>query len=315
MCNKTKKIVVIGNGFDIRTGVKTSFRDFISFIVYGCVFNNYNKGMDSPLFSNLKIRETIKNSKDSIPNKKIYDYETCKKCKCFADTSFGEFIIKNFKNDNLNELIYPPYEDPYASDEMNKEAKNEYQKNNHELIFELELGPLPKVINKIFYDSKNNIKLWSDVETVIELLIIKGKKLKTKYKVSDHDLLEWDNNTLESFSDGLDLFEILLTKYLSEIQNINITKDYAKTFFDKIVNNHIESLTRRSRGAIDEDVAKELLDISNADIVINYNYTNIAKRLFEGILSSEQEDKIVHINGSIESKLGTQNEFETLNPE
>lgn len=32
---KTKKILLIGNGFDLRTGVKTTFRDFFRFVIYG----------------------------------------------------------------------------------------------------------------------------------------------------------------------------------------------------------------------------------------------------------------------------------------
>lgn len=44
------KIVVIGNGFDLRTDVKSSFRYFIEFIVYGCILNNYSIHIDSAVF-------------------------------------------------------------------------------------------------------------------------------------------------------------------------------------------------------------------------------------------------------------------------
>ena len=43
MSEKTKKIVLIGNGFDLRTGVKTTFRDFFRFVIYGVIWHNYSK--------------------------------------------------------------------------------------------------------------------------------------------------------------------------------------------------------------------------------------------------------------------------------
>ncbi|WP_406545400.1 hypothetical protein [Succinimonas sp.] len=173
------------------------------------------------------------------------------------------------------------------------------------------LETIAHIVEANFDQNRKNIALWSDVETVIELLITSPLYLKTKYNLEDDKFPKWDNSTLESFSYGLDIFEILLTKYLSLIQNIDITKNNAETFFNDIVVNHLESLTSRSCGAIDEDVARELLDISNANIVINYNYTNIAERFFKEVHSPEQKDKIIHINGSIQPELNNQNEFET----
>ena len=396
MSEKTKKIVLIGNGFDLRTGVKTTFREFFRFVIYGVIWHNYSKSevlktiitndkhltfkVDTgvqpeeifPKYFNEKIQNKVKviadvqsdkerehwekehPNENLLPSKHpleilldidqkekeeekeeekritVFDY-----CRMLIDTEFGKYFFKHLlKSPYLEEalridLSYPA-EWIFGYEADNHDANDKFLRWS--VIYGLKdawaemeeqncipdntslgegLETIAHIVEYNLNKSRGNIALWSDVETVIELLIARDEKLKTKYKVSKDDFPDWDSNTLESFSKGLNLFEILLTKYLSEIQNIDITKNYAQNFFDKIVNNHIESLTRRSHGAVDEDVARELLDISNADIVINYNYTNIAKRLFEGILSSEQEDKIVHINGSIESKLGTQNEFET----
>ena len=391
MSEKTKKIVLIGNGFDLRTGVKTTFREFFRFVIYGVIWHNYSKSevlktiitndkhlifkVDTgvqpeeifPKYFNEKIQNKVKviadvqrekerenwekehPNENLLPSKhpleillKIEKEEKNKEkritisdyCRKLIDTEFGKYFFKHLlKSPYLEEALRIDLSEPaewlfgYGSGDHEandkflrwsviyglKDTWAEMGKHNcipNDTNLGRGLETIAHIVEYNLNKSRGNIALWSDVETVIELLITRDKKLKTKYKVVD-DLPEWDSNTLESFSDGLNLFEILLTKYLSEIQNIDITKNYAQNFFDKIVNNHIESLTRRSHGAVDEDVARELLDISNADIVINYNYTNIAKRLFEGILSSEQEDKIVHINGSIESKPGTQNEFET----
>ena len=70
----------------------------------------------------------------------------------------------------------------------------------------------------------------------------------------------------------------LFTKYLSVAQKKADIKD---TFFSDIVDNHVESLIQRSHGLLDKKVAKQLLKAQTADTVINYNYTDIAERLYQ----------------------------------
>ena len=258
------KIVVIGNGFDLRTDVKSSFRYFIEFIVYGCIQNNCRIDTDSAVFSDETIRKNFLNQN---PYRGILNDKLCKDCQKFAETSFGKFIIDNFENKNLNDLIYP-------------KGFSEYDENEsiriNSLKFDLQKTTIISTINELFYKSKINIELWSDVETVIELLVTENDDLKVRYGVND--LPKWKNETLKSFSEGLDLFESLFTKYLSVAQKKADIKD---TFFSDIVDNHVESLIQRSHGLLDKKVAKQLLKAQTADTVINYNYTDIAERLYQ----------------------------------
>ena len=53
----------------------------------------------------------------------------------------------------------------------------------------------------------------------------------------------------------------------------------------------MSSLTKRSHNRIIG------IDISKADIVVNYNYTNVAQRYFSEI---DKTPKIIHINGSLD---------------
>lgn len=69
---KTKKILLIGNGFDLRTGAKTTFRDFFRFVIYGVIWHNYNKSE--------VLRTIITNDKDlrfetdsEVPPEKLFE--------------------------------------------------------------------------------------------------------------------------------------------------------------------------------------------------------------------------------------------------
>lgn len=262
------KIVVIGNGFDLRTDVKSSFRNFIEFIVYGCILNNYSIHIDSAVFSDMTIRERLKNLSNQNPYSGILNFELCQDCQKFAETSFGKFIIENFENKKLNDLIYPQQKDQYKEEELVR---------LNTLLFEIRMTDIIFIINKLFYESKINIELWSDVETVIELLVTENDDLKVRYGIND--LPKWNNETLKSFSEGLDLFESLFTKYLSVAQKKADIKD---TFFSDIVDNHVESLIQRSHGLLDKKVAKQLLKAQTADTVINYNYSKLCEGYDKG---------------------------------
>ena len=259
------KIVVIGNGFDLRTDVKSSFRNFIEFIVYGCILNNYSIHIDSAVFSDETIRKNFLNQN---PYMGILNDKLCKDCQKFAETSFGKFIIENFENKKLNDLIYPQQKNQYKEEELVR---------LNTLLFEIRMTDIIFIINKLFYESKINIELWSDVETVIELLVTENDDLKVRYGIND--LPKWNNETLKSFSEGLALFESLFTKYLSVAQKKADIKD---TFFSDIVDNHVESLIQRSHGLLDKKVAKQLLKAQTADTVINYNYSKLCEGYDKG---------------------------------
>ena len=321
MSEKTKKIVLIGNGFDLRTGVKTTFREFFRFVIYGVIWHNYSKSevlktiitndkhltfkVDTgvqpeeifPKYFNEKIQNKVKviadvqrekerehwekehpnenllpskhpleilldiDQKEKVEEKEeekritVFDY-----CRMLIDTEFGKYFFKHLlKSPYLEEALRIDLSTPaewfFGYEADNHDANDKFLRWS--VIYGLKdtwaemeeqncipdntslgegLETIAHIVEYNLNKSRGNIALWSDVETVIELLIARDEKLKTKYKVSKDDFPDWDSNTLESFSKGLNLFEILLTKYLSEIQNIDITKNYAQNFFDKIVN-------------------------------------------------------------------------------
>lgn len=149
------------------------------------------------------------------------------------------------------------------------------------------------------YLDKNwsNIALWSDVETVIELLITKDEKLKERYNIKKEDFPEWNDKTLKSFSEGLDIFELLLTKYFEAITK---NLDIENKFLEKISIAHQNSM--RMRCSLRCSPPKPLMLpghlqelLNNPDMVINYNYTDIAERIYK----NKTNLRHVHINGEI----------------
>lgn len=367
MSEQTKKILLIGNGFDLRTGVKTTFREFIRFVIYGVIWHNYHKskllkhqfirlsGEKSAkkclnTYYKIKIKNKVtyvatiqrkkenNNSKhpleillDLPPEEQKIITENCRK---LIDTEFGKYFFKHLlKSQYLEEALKVDLSAPEllllfldhsVDDDNDYSFKNKVlrwsviyglqdtwaEMGEHNCIpndtrLEEGLETIAHIVEDNFDKNRGNIALWSDVETVIELFVTGDQKLKDKYSVNNADLPTWNNETLKSFSEGLDIFELLLTKYLAAIQNsINIDENFADEFIDEIENNHKESYDQRSRNMLLPNLLKNPLYVP--DIVINYNYTNIAERIYQKAPQKPHyplpRPHHIHINGSLEPK-------------
>lgn len=355
---ETKNILIIGNGFDLRTGVKSSFRDFISYVILGCILHNYRNPkalifMDADReiikhiweFEKDWLRNLASVREKVLPEKEKYKElrallkrhrKNCSDCSILAHTELGKYIFKHFSSQALNELISPIQWDNNKTEEENHEIETCLIEQYSQLDSDLRVKSIIDIIDSELKKQRNNLNLWSDVETVIELLVTRSDELQKKFNVKDGTLPELDNEGLKSISEGLDLFENLFTEYLTEEQKkIKIDKKFADDFFNDIIQKHINSLRQRSHGTLantrytDEDIAQNLLFVKNPTTVINYNYTDIAKRLYDEIRplpknsgtpeTSEQiftqmrygpkEIKIIHVNGSLASK-NQSNEFQ-----
>lgn len=300
----SKTILLIGNGFDLRAEVKSSFNNFITFIIYGCIlhncYNNYylkNRVADIIHNKNANLK-SLPPELDILLNKSTHDIY--QKCRDFAETHLGKEIFTH---------IFSPYfyfAFILLSESANVKPILRYDKKSLETSYGLEPSPegnkfdipaniLNKGLETIVYlidkelsSDKNNIKLWLDVECIIEMLIAGTEELKDKYNY--HEEVKKDHSSIESYAKGLNLFEHLLTQYLKEAQKIQIDSDIAVEYFDDIQNKYLHSLVKRSHHRIED------MDISHPDIVINYNYTDVATRYFSAINS---HPKIIYINGSI----------------
>lgn len=299
-----KTILLIGNGFDLRAKIKSSFNDFIIFIIYGCILHNsYNN-----FYLKDKLPEIIQNQKENLKNLpeqlnillNKFDSNIYKSCHEFAETLLGKAIFTHVFSSRFYFAFI------LLASDASINPNDRWDKNSVLTLYGLDSSPsgnifnlsysilnkgletITHIVDAAISQSKTNLKLWLDVECVIEMLIAGTEELKNKYIFNEE--VKKDHSSIESYAKGLNLFEHLLTQYLKEAQKIQIDLDIAVKYFNDVQNKYLHSLVKRSHNRIED------IDISHPDIVINYNYTDVATRYFSAINS---HPKIIYINGSI----------------
>lgn len=313
----TKNILVIGNGFDLEAGLKSSFRDFILYIIYGCCFYQYEKlitNFDKKVFrdyifsKNNKIEYSLK--RQFYSNSKLW-----KLCHTFAKSNLGEVLLKR----GLIPLLYDYIVDSKFIIKVSLKipklrpeepdpkmfayglSRNKPSISSPSLFSYLEPDVIGKKIETFDYllkkeleRNKTNISLWLDVENVIEMLVLKQDPLLKKYDYSKEDL---EKVPTECYLKDLDLFENLLSNYLVKEEKKN--KKNTKKFFQTITKDYSKSLYKRSHLRISQ------IEIEQADCIINYNYTKTAENLYNKIRKTQDKNNnqssfIRHINGAID---------------
>lgn len=220
--------MVIGNGFDLRTYIQSSFKDFIRFVTYGVIWHNYSKvlknekGFDFKILVEDKVsviaekqrkKEMSENKNSFHPLEILLEHpnyeEVSEKCRNLLDTMFGETFFTNilkdhkyflelFKCDQLTGSGWTIVYGTPLSNEGNDSFKNYRIKLN---LPETTATPgkgletIAELVEDVIDQNSNKIALWSDVETVIEMLITKSPELKTKFNFEV--LPEWNDQTLK----------------------------------------------------------------------------------------------------------------------
>ncbi|SKA58004.1 Bacteriophage abortive infection AbiH [Succinivibrio dextrinosolvens DSM 3072] len=312
-----KNILLIGNGFDLEAGLKSSFRDFILYIIYGCVFYQYENLIEN--FNKGIFREYISSENNVIEYalKKQYqsNHTIWKLCHKFASSHLGEVLLKKGIIPRLYDYIIDskiiisiPVKIPNLRPQEPDPKKfayglspNQPSITSYQLFNCLQKEVTNKGIETFDFllkheveRNKTNIALWLDVENVIEMLVLKQDSLLNKYDYSKKDL---EKTPTEYYLKDLDLFENLLSEYLKKEER-NTTKS-SKSFFHDITKDYSDSLYKRSHQRISQ------VTIEQADCIINYNYTNTAENLFKKLRkkldkTNNHASFIRHINGAID---------------
>ncbi|MBW7570971.1 AbiH family protein [Succinivibrio faecicola] len=313
-----KKILIVGNGFDIRAGIQSSFEDFILYIVYGCALFNYKKKQE------IKISdEEIKNffsEKDCPFQLKAHEISTDEildKCNIFASSMMGELVLGNLFPNFYQYIYFQPPEPVYFYNGDDYDESINEEKMLIRYIYGLEQGGsfidnpeynflfLPKELRNKGIKSfeylihselkslqhKCKLKLWLDIESIIELIVTQTPDLKEKYGTSYQ--IPKDQASTDSLLLGLNSFEILLATYLRFAEEHLEKESSSSSFFKKITDDYSDSLSKRSNFLI------QRVDISDATTIINYNYTNVAEKIFK---QKNPNIDIRYINGSLHVK-------------
>ena len=315
-CNSS--ILLIGNGFDLRAKIKSSFKDFLLHIIYTIAIHNY---LDKDLFPNFEKSLLIDYvSSEKCPNNLRQIYRRMEENHISPISSYIDFAKSKFGTLLLSKLLPNLYDELVPKREVIKffNGQTEFFIGNSKPLYPLysiyglsneksetedflkDISPqkLGKNVETfvILVDeeiAKNKqIDLWLDVESVIEMVVTNSEELKEKYGFKENTSFITDNASVKNYLKGLDLFEELLAYYLKEEEkSLDNTSDNFNNFFNNIQNNYLESLNKRSHLRIQD------FDISNPSIVINYNYTKVAKKLFQ---ANGSFPKIHYVNGSLE---------------
>lgn len=236
------------------------------------------------------------------------DFDIDKFKKSVESCFFADFLGKIF-----NEIIPPLLGDvPQAfrfSKKQNVDEKlKEYILISHRAIsadidlalrhyqfFPRFIQILQKTIEKSDYQN------WMDLESFIELLVTGNKYLESKFQIfiqeKNVNPYLFDKHALANdYSLGLEEFCLMFEKYISLITN-EIPKNCN---VNDIIEPYKKSFLERNTG---EEIG--LLDISNIETVINFNYTDTLSRLYPALNSA---GKIYHINGKVSGDFASQRE-------
>ena len=203
-----KKILIVGNGFDLRSGIHSSFEDFILYIVYGCALFNYKKKHEIKI-SDEEIKKFF--SEEDCPIQlKAHEFSTdeiLEKCNNFASSKMGELVLSNLFPNIYRYIYFQPPEPFYFDngDDYDESINDEMMLIRY--IYGLEQGCsfsddpecsflfLPNELRnkgiKSFaclihselksLQNKCKLKLWLDIESIIELIVTQTPDLKEKY--------------------------------------------------------------------------------------------------------------------------------------
>ena len=260
--NEINNILLVGNGFDLAVGLKTSYSDFVKYVSIKFFLSKvtdhlkkYDKYLDW-IKKCLNDKENELGIKDSVHVKHIIGQL------CNLDKEFSYFD----SNKKTNELITQPFfkeffslilgEDlfsilcksyPYLKlkksdilkfidnyneikgifDGLVEGNSNNLTYLNQKQLFDLEhnLYGFIKVLNDCI--DRSNIKQWLDVESYIELLITNDRDLSVRFYPNDNDYVSplFSNPSLyKEYFAGIEAFCNIFKDYLNDILETPFTK-------------------------------------------------------------------------------------------
>lgn len=325
--NEVNNILLVGNGFDLAVGLKTSYSDFVKFLAIKIYLSN--------------IKEFIKNHKeykswikDCLSNNNILDEEisfifikaiddlNTSKSEFFKDDDSKSLLknpfLHNFFKLVLGEDIYeilqtdtfvtsiPKLSDSYL--QIKKHIKINYSDiHSDEESFDVR-HDLIAFVNTIDQKLQNSsLKQWLDVESFIEFLVTNDKDLSTRFYPNTGNYISplFANPSLyKEYFAGIERFCNHFKEYLCSVLNGVFVKysDGTHTDIRKVFENfkggfespYSDSLLNRSHGFI------EFSKILNINELINYNYTYTAEAYLYLRHLYDIYNHTYHVNGELD---------------
>lgn len=276
---KINRLVLIGNGFDLAHGLKTSFFDFINY----CAF------------------KIIKYTEDLLENKRYSLSYFSRQTKeiIFEESNYSIYISNDINIHNLfssNANYNETYIDKYKNicNQCDFETKN---KNISNSFIKLVSNSFFKII---VYNSAN--QNWAGIEKDFYDALLTSSLIKP---TSSYSSVKNIDNLNENFEEIINCLE----EYLLYAQNteININSNllgYLKKdiFSHEVINNFSVKINRISMWDVFHDEFKfepKSLGI-NKTLFLNFNYTNLVKEYIKQEQSNSYQ--LIHIHGELNNQ-------------
>lgn len=270
------RIILIGNGFDLAHGLKTSYKDFI---------DKYWRDFFSHIFNN---------KYDGWTHTYLHPYED-------YFVSFGEFENKQYKTSKPSYLQSDS--GPYHAIRNLIATLNDSQTKKYANSVRLEIR------NKFFEHISNQCSLqnWVDIENEYY------GKLKDLLAEDDATIR---NQKILALNKDLDNVKDLLTRYLtqiveetpikpfhsiqkafnSSISHNEVAVEKRKMFVNSTLNNYEERILHGMKHLPDKHFQKNNC-MPSSTLILNFNYTHTAKKLY-----ARDEDEIINIHGELDNQ-------------
>lgn len=337
LSNEINNILLVGNGFDLAVGLKTSYSDFVMylsikvFLLNALLDPSDNEEYITFLKTELERSKLDKRLKEFFTNlidnqKKSDNFFVSEKNKLNKALQ-GKFI-SDFLNLVLDEELFNILNNKeylisklqlnhdyiYKKLEFNKQFFYVRKRNSRGEIstdrelFDATHDLLPFVINIKQKLQDSTFKQWLDVESYIEFLVTNNRDLCARFYPNKKEY----NSPL--FSNPS-----LYTEYFNSLDDFcNIFKDYLNDIlerpFTKFNLINLKDQKSISKDAIDELIQPfipslynrthgflEQIDLRKVDHLINYNYTYVAEAVLKQFYDRNSIiDNAYHINGELD---------------
>lgn len=261
---KSRKILIIGNGFDLSLGLHTTYIDFVKFCTFVfvlCSCKSIKKNVDADV-KRICMRDSW--TKQTLRSREIF-YDAF----CFFEESFKEanriveHMKENLYKDFIREVFMKEYDNVFSIDMIRKNTIDNIYEN----------------INEFVNKAESKLGRWMDVEKFILYYVTGKNEYKNVYYYKD-GYLNSDYSKVTSSLTGLKNFCEDFGVYLRFIQKKLKNDDNSNLYVNKLY--ELQSFY----GDAEEK-------LSNPSYILNYNYTETAKKIFGVVNPCE----IVHVNG------------------
>lgn len=272
------RIVLVGNGFDLAHGLKTSYADFIDWYWENKAHelqDVYSDTLDDKL-SCLKVHES--NWYAFILNHSLCDLSS-------------ERFWKNIRNstDNIECKSYPFFD--FIQKEYEEKGWVDIENAYYQFLTSEEI-PIPNLNIELNVIKQKLIRYLSEIqkENKIKYLNEVYEKITEPFKKDDISV-----NSFEIFEKIINTrlwsTDVILKELIGSFKHLNFYYDLSNIHKYKESGRTIENLKT------DIEFPKELL-LPDKIMLLNFNYTNIADNYFSNLFS----DKIIinHIHGSLD---------------